>query len=171
MDFHSSSGRQTRSSPRICCSPFVSFSRRSLASGPPPAHPKKKKKRKATCQHLLIAKLHHIIGMVETVPLARTTWLRLHDHLRCKITGLTPRDGPNAPLPLFLLCRPLRCLDVRGWQYNYCGVGRDKKGCCLLILPPTEHPAAPHGPLGGKMKATGQQRPFGSQNPARTGDT
>lgn len=40
----------------------------------------------------------------------RTTWLRLHDHLRCKITGLTPRDGLNAPLPLFLLCRPLRCL-------------------------------------------------------------
>lgn len=40
----------------------------------------------------------------------RTTWLRLHDHLRCKITGLTPSDGLNAPLPLFLLCRPLRCL-------------------------------------------------------------
>lgn len=40
----------------------------------------------------------------------RTTWLRLHDHLRCKITGLAPRDGLNASLPLFLLCRPLRCL-------------------------------------------------------------
>lgn len=40
----------------------------------------------------------------------RTTWLRLHDHLRCKITGLAPRDGLNASLPLFSLCRPLRCL-------------------------------------------------------------
>lgn len=40
----------------------------------------------------------------------RTTWLHLHDHLRCKITGLTPREGLNTPLPLFLLCRPLRCV-------------------------------------------------------------
>lgn len=40
----------------------------------------------------------------------RATWLRLHDHLRCKITGLAPRDSLNASLPLFLLCRPLRCL-------------------------------------------------------------
>lgn len=39
-----------------------------------------------------------------------TTWLHLHDHLRCKITGLAPRDGLNASFPLFLLCRPLRCL-------------------------------------------------------------
>lgn len=39
-----------------------------------------------------------------------TTWLCLHDHLRCKITGLTPREGLNTPLPLFLLCRPLRCV-------------------------------------------------------------
>lgn len=39
-----------------------------------------------------------------------TTWLHLHDHLRCKITGWAPRDGLNASLPLFLLCHPLRCL-------------------------------------------------------------
>lgn len=48
----------------------------------------------------------------------RAAWRRLRDRLRCEITGLAPRPGPNASLPLFLLCRPLRSPDVHSWQYN-----------------------------------------------------
>lgn len=48
----------------------------------------------------------------------RAAWRRLRDRLRCKITGLAPRPGPNASLPLFLLCRPARSPDVHSWQYN-----------------------------------------------------
>lgn len=75
----------------------------------------------------------------------RTTWLCLHDYLRCKITGLPPREGLNAPLPLFLLCRPLCCLTFRADSIITTVWEEDKKGC-LFILPPTKHPAAPHEP-------------------------
>lgn len=93
---HFSSGRQTQSSLKISCSPLS----QSLASGP------KKKQHVSTCL------LQSFIISLAWWRWSRfgATWLRLHDHLRCKITGLTPRDGLNAPLPLFLLCRPLRCL-------------------------------------------------------------
>lgn len=80
----------------------VSFSLRRQRPLPPP----QKKQRVATCL------LHSfIISLVcWRWSRCRTTWLRLHDHLRCEITGLAPRHGLNASLPLFLLCRPLRCL-------------------------------------------------------------
>lgn len=83
----------------------------------------------------------------------RTTWLCLHDYLRCKITGLPPREGLNAPLPLFLLCRPLCCLTFRADSIITTVWEEDKKGC-LFILPPTKHPAAPHEPLTEKKVAT-----------------
>ena len=92
---HFSSGRQTQSSLEISCFCVVFHSR---------LGPKNKQLHVSTC--LLQS---FIISLVwRRRSRCRTTWLRLHDHLRCKITGLTPRDGPNAPLPLFLLCRPLR---------------------------------------------------------------
>lgn len=94
---HLSSGRQTQSSLKTSCSPVVSFSR----LRPPP-----KKQHVSTC--LLQSFIISLVWWRWSC--CRATWLRLHDHLRCKITGLAPRDGLNAPLPLFLLCRPLRCL-------------------------------------------------------------
>lgn len=86
----------------------------------------------------------------------RTTWLSLHDHLRCKITGLTPRDSLDAPLPLFLLCRPLRCLTFTAdsvitavWE----GIKRDA-ACSFSHLLNIQL----HWLLAEEMKATGQQR-------------
>lgn len=72
------------------------------------------------------------------------TWLHLHDHLRCKITGLGAKRWPLRLFSTVLIVSPSALPGVRSWQYNYCSVGRDKKICCLLSLPPTEHPAALH---------------------------
>lgn len=84
-----------------CWKSAVLLSSPILASGTP-----KKKRRVSTC---LLPRF--IISLVRwRWSRCRRTWLGLHDHLRCKITGLTPREGLNAPLPLLLLCRPLRCL-------------------------------------------------------------
>jgi len=129
-----SSGRHTRSSLKI--SPF------SVA-------PKEKDqaKRKSSVSAPLYCK--RCIISLAWLEMVEQTWLHLRDHLRCAITGLTPR--PVRPSAMFLLlCIWLTC--------NYCGVGRDKKGRCALILPPTEHPAAPQEPFGDEKASTGLQR-------------
>lgn len=57
-----------------------------------------------------------------------------------------------------LIVTPSALPDGHSWQYNYCSVGRDIKRCCLFILPPTEHPAAPHGLVRCKKMVTGPQK-------------
>lgn len=88
--------RPKRTVPHVCSLSRLGFT--------PPPSPKKQCVSTCLLQSFIISLVRWKLSR------CTTTWLRLHDHLRCKIIGLTPRDGPNAPLPLFLLCRPLCCL-------------------------------------------------------------
>ena len=98
---------------------------------PPPPHPPKNR---AACQHLLIAMLRDITGTLETVllqnNLAPLTW-------SFKMQNYRPdaKRGPRRPSASVLIVLSSAVPDVRGWQYNYRGVGRDKRRCCLLVLP------------------------------------
>lgn len=61
-------------------------------------------------QHLLIVELHHISASVETI-LRAATWLFLHNHLRCKITG---KRRPQRPSATALIVLPSELPDAHG---------------------------------------------------------
>lgn len=95
VEINFSSGRRTQSRWKISCSPLCPFPHRVNRNG------------SVTAPYCKASSYQRLGGGWSQ---CTTTWLHLHDHLRCKITGLAPRDGLNASFPLFLLCRPLRCL-------------------------------------------------------------
>lgn len=134
VEINFSSGRQTQSHWKISCSalpPFLTEKNRQSSVMAP-----------AYCK--ASSSQWHGGGWSQCTG----TWLHLHDHLRCKITGLGAKRWPLRLFSTVLIVSPSALPGVCSWQYNYCSVGRDKKICCLLSLPPTEHPAALHGLRG-----------------------
>lgn len=76
----------------------------------------------------------------------RASWLLLPDDLRFQITGLKTMGRPRRPYAtVVIVCALCVCLMIAA-DCNYCSVRREKKGRCLLILPPTKHPAARRSP-------------------------
>lgn len=90
---------------------------RRLILPPPPAAPPQHPPKKAACRHLLIAQLHHIIGMLAMVSvpnnLAALTW---SFEMRNYRPGA--KTWPQRLSSTVLIVSPSALPDVHSWQYN-----------------------------------------------------